>query len=138
MSSDKHPLLAQLRQATKGLLLMSETDAPLRPFVWPPEQLGEAGITPESVRAASGIAPDAPVEEATVDDLLGPSAAEEDWYGESERTEARRYAQLIRLIHASLKDARVYKYGEATKEVVLVGHADGGGYAGLATQVVET
>jgi hypothetical protein len=138
MSPDTPPLLAQLRQATKGLLLMSETDAPLKPFVWPPEHLGEAGITQQSVRAACGIAPDAPVEQAAVDELLGPSAAEEAWHDEEERTMARRFAQLVRMVESSLPEARVYKFGKARKEVVLVGRAEGGGYAGFITHVVET
>lgn len=127
-------VLAELRQATKGLLFMSESDYPFETVRW--EGLPE--ITPEYLRSLEGHSPDSPVEVRSVDDFFRQAAAEEAWKGEEELAAARRYQALVRLLKKSLEDVKVYRIGEINIPVYIVGRSGTDNWIGLSTRVVET
>jgi histidine triad (HIT) family protein len=115
-----------LRKAARGLLLPSEADAPLKPFLWE----GAGGkLSKDRVRELAGAGEDAPVEETTLDDLF-QAVPDED---------RPQFEQLAEAIRQQLSGVKVYKVGdEAERDVYVVGKTSDGQWAGLKTRVVET
>ena len=122
----KHPAVEALRKAARGLLLPSEEDAPLKPFLW--EGAGDK-LSKDRVRELAGAGGDAPVEETSLDDLF-EAVPEED---------RPQFEELAEAIRQQLAGVKVYKVGDgAEREVYVVGKTSDGQWAGLKTRVVET
>jgi hypothetical protein len=121
-----NPTVEALRKAARGLLLPSETDAPLKPFLWE----GAGGkLSKDRVRELAGAEEGASVEETSLDDLF-QAVPDED------RPQFEKLAEAIR---GQLSGVKVYKVGdEAEREVYIVGKTSDGQWAGLKTRVVET
>jgi hypothetical protein len=122
----KHPALEALKKASKGMLFPSETDAPMKAFLWE----GAGGkLTPDRLRELAGAEEGTEVEEMSLDDLLETVPSED-------APELQKVAGLIR---QHLSEVKVYKIGdEAERDVHIVGKAHDGEVAGLKTKVVET
>lgn len=136
---EKPPIVAELEAATHDLLLPSETDAPFRAFFWRVET-GES-LTGERAAQLAEIAVATPVEERTLDEVLGELAVEEAWMDEADKAQAQRFAALKKVLETKLSKLKIYVFGERRKDIVLVGEVESGGqrsYAGLITFVVET
>ena len=122
----KHPAVEALRKAARGLMLPSETDAPLKPFLW--ENAGSK-LTKDRVRELAGAGDDTPVEETSLDELF-ETVPDED------RPQFEKLAEAVR---QQLSGVKVYKLGdEAGRDVYVVGKTSDGQFAGLKTRVVET
>jgi hypothetical protein len=119
------PVLKELRAAVKGLLFPSETDAPLEAFVWPG---GGGPPTEAAVRANARPDADAPVEQVTLADLAKTIPSES----------RGAFLPLFGLLGHHLSGTTVFKVGETTIDVYVVGRTPDGRYAGVKTQVVET
>jgi hypothetical protein len=126
--------LAALTAASAGLLVPSESDYPLEPFVWP----GPAPITVAALLAHLGLPPDTPVETRGVERFLGRLARERDWMGAADRAKAARFGALQRLFLERLSDVVVYRVGEIELQVFTVGRDADGRYLGLRTTQIET
>jgi histidine triad (HIT) family protein len=121
-----NPTVEALRQASKGLLMPSESDAPFKPFLW---DAGGGDLTHEKLLQLAHEPTGAPVEEATLDDLFAtvPSAG------------LPRFQALRKALEQQLSGVKVYKVGdEAERQVHIVGKTRDGKLAGLKTSVVET
>ena len=129
-----HSIATQLKQASKSLLFLSESDAPFEIIHWPTQ--GE--LTPPKLLQLTGHPPDAAVELRTVDDFFAIATQEEDWHDEEERETAKRFQNLVSILKQNLSQLQVYRVGSIEIDVYIVGVTDGGGLAGLSTQVVET
>jgi hypothetical protein len=120
----KHPVVAALQKAARGLLFPSESEAKLEPFLW---QGGP--LTEDRLRQLGGAEADAPVEKESLDDLFRVVPQED----------RPQFDQLAQTIKGQLAEVHVYKVGEeAEKEVYIVGKTSDGQWAGLKTTVVET
>ena len=125
MAKAKDPVLDALRQASKGLVFMSETDAPLEPFAWE----GGGKLTRERVRELAGAEKGTAVEQTTLADFFGAVPSEDK----------DKFDALTKTLQEQLSGVKVYKVGdEAERQVYLVGKAPDGRWAGLKTTVVET
>lgn len=121
----KHPAVAALAKAAKGLLFPSETEAPLEPFLWP----GDAPLTAARLLELSGTEAGTPVAEVSLATLFRTIPKEDR--SSFERVQAALDEQLSAV--------KVYKVGaEAEKQVYIVGRTSDGQWAGLKTTVVET
>ncbi len=121
----KPPILPALRKAAKGLLFVSETDAPLEPFAWP----DEGSLTEDRLRELAGAEPGAAVEQTELEGFFRTVPAED----------REKFGRLEAVLRKQLADVTVYKVGdEAERQVYIVGRTPGGGWAGLKTVVVET
>ncbi|HEX8071334.1 MAG TPA: nuclease A inhibitor family protein [Pyrinomonadaceae bacterium] len=127
-------ILKALKAAAKGLLFMSETDAPFAPVSWSHE--GE--LTPDAVRELTKHDAATPVEVVSADDFFRAAVSEPDWKGPEELATARRFQTLLRLLHEKLADPRAYRVGKIELDVYVVGRAPSGKWLGLSTRVVET
>jgi hypothetical protein len=133
MKSDEQ-LCGELREATRGLLFMSESDYPFEVVRWE----GLEAVSPEHLRGVSGQGATAPVEERTIADFFRVAAGEPEWKDEAQRLVARRYQQLARLLEANLAEVKVYRVGAINIGVYVVGRSKEGSWLGLSTRVVET
>ena len=124
----------QLKQASKGLLFLSESDAPFEVIHWPAQ--GE--LTPPKFLQLTGHPPDAPVELRTVDDFFAIATAEEDWHDQDERETVQRFHNLVSILKQNLSQLQVYRVGSIDIDAYIVGVTDGGEWAGLSTKLVET
>jgi histidine triad (HIT) family protein len=119
------PTLAALKKAARGLRYTSETDAPLKPFLW------EDGnpLTEDHLRQLAGAEDGAAVEAETLDDFFRAVPPEDK----------AKFDQLAAVLKEQLSGIKVYKIGdEAEKEAYIVGKTSTGQWAGLQTTVVET
>ena len=120
-----NPILKELKDAAKGLLFPSESDAPIEAFVWP----GAAGPPDEAaVRANAKVAKGTPVEQVTLADLA--RTIPEESRGD--------FLPLFGVLAHHLSGTTVFKVGEVTIDVYVVGRTADGQYAGVKTEVVET
>ena len=120
-----NPILKELKDAAKGLLFPSESDAPVEAFVWP----GAAGPPDEAaVRANAKVAKDTPVKQVTLADLA--RTIPEESRGD--------FLPLFGVLGHHLSGTTVFKVGEVTIDVYVVGRTADGQYAGVKTEVVET
>jgi hypothetical protein len=132
MKSDEQ-LMEELREATRGLLFMSESDYPLEVFKW-----GSAEPTREALRGLAGKDSSAPVETQGAEEFFRAASSEPEWKGESELAVARRYKAVLRLLESNLSDLKVYRVGAIDMNVYVAGRAPSGNWFGVSTRVVET
>jgi hypothetical protein len=130
-STNQPSLLQELQQASEGLLFMSENDYPLTAFVW--EQAAN-GFNTDMLLAKAGHPAGTLVETRTVDNFFR-NAIRDDLYGEEA---AARFRQVVELLKTRLTDLQVYRLGEISIDVYVVGKTATGDLAGYSTRVIET
>ena len=128
------PADERIARAAKGLIFISETDAPIEPFRW--EKANE--VTADAVRNMVEIAVDAPVEEADVDDFFSKLTVKKEWFGDRESERAERFADLYAELRTNLRDLRVFRFGRIQISIYVVGVDAEGNLAGVMTKAVET
>jgi hypothetical protein len=133
MKTDEE-LLKDLREATAGLLFMSESDHPLEVIAWE----GGEPVTHVRLRREAGKGEDAPVAELTAAQLFRAAASEPDWKGAAELATARRYQSLVRLLEENLTDLAAYRVGEIDITAYVLGRSAEGNWLGVKTRMVET
>ncbi|GAB3814744.1 nuclease A inhibitor family protein [Pontibacter rugosus] len=129
-------LRQELQTASKGLLMLSETDAPFEFFYHQP--ISNEQFNPDTVALWDGQESETPVETLPIDKFLfrmqhPPSGAD---------AQARALAEQFKLLQDKLQELlqepKAYKIGQVNMPVYLIGRTESGAYAGLKTVVVET
>ena len=118
--------LDAMQNASKGLLMPSEGEAPFEPFLW-----NDAGdkLTQDRLLTLAGSAKGVFVEEMSLDSLFQTVPSEDK----------AKFQKLAAAIQQQLSGVKVYKVGkEAERNVYIVGKTKDGHWAGLKTRVVET
>ncbi|KYC35268.1 nuclease [Scytonema hofmannii PCC 7110] len=129
-------LINILKQASDGLLFMSESEYPFEVFLWDaPEQ---KDITPEFVLQKIGIPLDTPVESVEVDSFFEVAIAEQDWHSSEDKMIVKKYQNLVKLLKENLSDIKVMRFGSINIDVYIIGKTSNDHLAGLSTKVVET
>ncbi|HEX6185961.1 MAG TPA: nuclease A inhibitor family protein [Pyrinomonadaceae bacterium] len=126
-------ILEALKEATRGLTFMSESDYPVEVFDW-----GKAEPTPEFLRGLDGSVADAPVETRTAAEFFRAATSEPDWKGADELAVAKRFQALLRLLEENLSDLKVFRVGTINIPVYVAGRSASGSWLGVSTRVVET
>jgi hypothetical protein len=127
-------LVAQLKQASNGLLFGSETDAPFEVVSW----YAQGELTPAKLLQLTNYPPNTSVELRTVDDFFAIATAEEDWHDQEERETVKRFQNLVSVLKQNLSQLQVYRVGNTNIDAYIVGVTDGGEWGGLSTKMVET
>jgi hypothetical protein len=132
MSKD---VLEALKEASRGLLYPSETDAPFEPFVWE----GEEG-KPDKARVLEliGRPEKTRAKVMSLDAFFRDVTTEEDWHDAEEKAEVRKFRELVQALKGALTDIKVFKVGGVESDVYVVGRTRTGDWARLKTKVVET
>jgi len=129
-------VLKSLLHASHGLLFISESDAPLTPVDAP--GMPFTSLDDAAVRRLAGRPTTDPVETRGVDEFFHNAMTDQPWHTPQEKETVKRYQALVALIHTTLPDAKVYRVGRISIDVLILGTGPGGGALGLATKVVET
>ncbi|HKO44634.1 MAG TPA: nuclease A inhibitor family protein [Pyrinomonadaceae bacterium] len=111
-------LLEELKKASAGLLVMSESDYPFEIIHWD----GSTEINPEFLRSLTNEPADSRVEETTLEHVLASGPFE----------------HLEQFLRKHLTDLKVYKVGRINIPVYIVGRSPEGNWLGLSTRVVQT
>jgi hypothetical protein len=120
----QNPVLEALQNAVKGLLYISETEAPLEPFAWEAGEMDRKRLL-KMAGADKGTA----IEETTLDRFFRTISKEDK----------PRFDRLANVLKDNLTDVTMFKIGdEAERLVYVVGKMSDGGWAGIKTVVVET
>jgi hypothetical protein len=135
MTNTNSELRYKLQKASDGLLLMSESDYPFEVFLW---EAGCLVITPETILQKTGHPVDTPVEVVDIDSFFAVATAEQEWHNPEERETSKRFQALVETLRRNLNETKVYRLGERSIDVYIVGTTPTGDYAGLSTKVVET
>jgi len=121
----KDPTLEALKKASKGMLFVSDTEAPLEPFAWK----GAGELTEDLVRKQAKVEEGTAVEATTLDRFFRAVPSEDK----------AKFRELAQVLKEQLSGVKVYKVGdEPEKQVFIVGKTGDGKWAGLRTTVVET
>ncbi len=118
MKSDKE-ILADLKWAIRGLLVMSESDYPFELIQWD----GRTPITPEYLRSLSERKEDSAIEETDVAAFLGVN---------------EQFRNVLSVLKSNLEDIKVYKVGVINIPVYIVGRSAEGNWLGVSTRLIQT
>lgn len=129
----KHELL----QATDGLYMLSETDAPFEFFYHEKPDKGEP-FTPELVVEWDGKPAGTSIETMEIDAFLHRMKKPHAEADETQRQNAARFIKLEETLKRNLRNVKAYKISQTSMPVYLLGETETGDYAGLKTLVVET
>ena len=128
------PAIATIEAQCKGLLMPSETDAPILVKYWPSEKIE---LLPGDVAALAEQQIAAPVATQTVAEFFKNAATIENWMSDDDKTTAQRFQNLTETLQTQLENPQVYLFGERERAVVIIGKVKGG-FGGIVTLVVET
>ncbi|WP_375466925.1 nuclease A inhibitor family protein [uncultured Nostoc sp.] len=134
MTKTNSEILDQLRTATNGLLMMSESEYPFEVFLWEGIALG----TPQKVVQQTNHPQDTPIKIVGIDDFFQVATTEEDWHEEEEKATVKRFQALVQTLKENLSNLQVYRLGEIEIDVYIIGQIPSGDSIGLSTKVVET
>lgn len=126
---------ATLEEASRGLLMPSESDYPFIPFVW--KQRAAATLTPARLLKLAGHTPDTPVAAVSLDEFFRNVARPQPWHDSAQAAQVRQFRRLVKVLEANLSDIRVYRVGTVHIDVYIVGKV-GRDLVGLATVLIET
>ncbi len=126
--------MALITNAVDGLIFSSESDYPLKPFVW----TDPAPLSPQGLCKLAGLPDDTPITQVDVDAFFAPMLRLHPGASPEAQARAARYKQLLALLHQHLGAMTVYKLGRVEMPVFIVGRLANGSLAGLRTTVVET
>ena len=133
--SKQTALVHQLERLTEGLLVMSETDAPLSVVTWT-HRVGR----PTARRLASLVGEPHPelVEQTTVERFFRAALVSRPDQTAEDDVVVRRYVALVRFLKDRICDVRVFRFGRTMIRSYVVGVAPNGDWIGLSTNQTET
>jgi len=117
------PVPKALKDATKGLVFISETDSPVTPFAWPAGPISVAGV-----REQAGANPDAKVQEVSLAEIMRAVPAS---------VRGSYFPLLVALLDFP-SGVTAFKVGTVRSTLFIVGTTSAGYRAGVKTELVET
>lgn len=78
------------------------------------------------------------IEETTLEKFFYRPTKIEDWFGDEETETAQKFSALQKVIESNLQNVKVFRVGEISIDVYIVGVDADGNFAGLKTTVIET
>ncbi len=126
----------ELREASNGLLMMSETDAPFE--FYQAENMKDEPLNEETVLKLAAMPADYPFEETDLGYFFRNMTQARPEADEAGIEQAKRFANLQQKLQELLQDVKVYRIGDTQKMVLILGRTPDGAIAGLKTLVVET
>jgi hypothetical protein len=134
MDKNTSELLTVLHNAVDGLEWISESNAPFSVFSWhhPPD------LTDETVLELTQHPFSTPIERLDPASFFDWATQEQDWHSAEDRAIVHRYQALVAILNQHLHNLTVYRLGDITLDLYIVGETSDGEVIGLATQAVET
>ena len=126
-------IVEKLKEASTGLLMMSESDYPFDVVQWE----GAAPATQEKILQLTG-SQDQPVEVVDLDYLFRNCAFEQEWHNELQKKDVKKFQRLVQTLKDNLSDISVYRVGQINIDAYIIGQTKDGDLAGVVTKLVET
>ncbi|OYE06702.1 nuclease [Nostoc sp. 'Peltigera membranacea cyanobiont' 232] len=123
----------KLKEASTGLLMMSESDYPFEVVQWE----GAAPATQEKILQLTG-SQDLPVEVVDLDYLFRNCAFEQEWHNELQKKDVKKFQTLVQTLKDNLSNISVYRVGQINIDAYIIGETKDGDLAGVVTKLVET
>lgn len=124
-----------LKQASDGLLMISESEYGFEPFVWEGCSLENLET---SLSELTGTSLDSPIQTISLRDLFRNVAEEKEWHDDSQKADVAKFQALVKTMEQNLSDLRVYRIGRIEIDVYIVGKTAAGAISGLHTKLIET
>ena len=118
MKTDKE-ILGELKRASAGLLVMSESDYPFELIEWS----GDRVITPDFLCSVSDLTEGTSIKQTDTKTFLG---------------ENEHFHRLQAVIENNLAEVKVYKIGTINIPVYIVGRSPEGNWLGVSTRLIQT
>lgn len=135
----KKTIVEKLAIACKGLVMMSETEAPFAVVLFD-DDLAE-DLTIEKLLKLTRKPKDSKVEIVELDDFFFNAVTEEEWHNREEIEMVQRFQSLAQTLETNLTDIQVFRVRadlDAEIHVYILGRTAERNLAGLSTKVVET
>ena len=132
-SMNDKELINQLKQASQGLLWLSESDYPFETVL-----MENVDDIESKLLELTDSSADTKIEVRELDNFFDRVTEEKDWYNDEEMLICRRYQELVKLLKTHLTDIKVYRVGEIEVNCYILGKTESGSVAGLSTISVET
>lgn len=129
-------LLESIARACNGLVVTSETDSPVVAVAFR-LPLGSA-LTEQDVLGLVGRDVATRIEEQSLPEFFEPLGRRRDWHDGRDAEMAQRFRRLERILQRRLTDARVFRIGDRSIDVWVLGRARDGRLVGVQTRVLET
>ena len=126
-------LLALLQDACKGLVYISETDAPVTAFVADHKISKGEDIIHQLIGKT-----DEAVSEVDFGQFFSHLTTIKEWHGDREKARAKKFLDLQKLIEENLSDRKVFRIGNIRIRIYAVGLDSSGRLVGITTNAVET
>ncbi len=126
-------IVEKLKEASTGLLMMSESDYPFEVVQWE----GAAPATQEKILQLTG-SQNLPVEVVELDYFFRNCAFEQEWHNELQKKDVKRFQTLMQALKDNLSDISVYRVGQINIDAYIIGQTQDGDLAGVVTKLVET
>ncbi|WP_181154305.1 MULTISPECIES: nuclease A inhibitor family protein [Nostoc cyanobionts] len=123
----------KLKEASSGLLMMSESDYPFEVVQWE----GAAPATQEKILQLTG-SQYLPVEVVDLDYLFRNCAFEQEWHNELQKKDVKKFQTLVQTLKDNLRNISVYRVGQINIDAYIIGETKDGDLAGVVTKLVET
>ncbi len=123
----------RLAKVCEGLVYISEIDSPVT--VYEGTSVSELSSSNFAAQLDAG---DAPIGEAGFSTLFARLTAKKDWHGERERSRAKKFLDLQKLIEENLRDPKVFRIGRIQIRIYAVGLDPDGRILGITMRAVET
>lgn len=121
----------KLENAAKGLLMMSESDYPFTYFTTEASAIDDQLLLSLAEQPAG-----APIEKTDIDKLLRNMTSTAS--GSVNQRTAEQFTNLSNQLKEELTELAVYRIGEISIEVLIIGFTKEGTIAGMRTKLIET
>lgn len=126
----------KIKQASDGLLMMSESEYPFEAFLW--SNQAQEPITAQKLLELTGHPQDSPIEEVELEYFFRNCAFEQEWHNELQKSDVKKFKKLVEYLKENLKSIKVYRIGTRNIDVYIIGKTLDEDLAGVSTKVVET
>ncbi len=126
----------KLKQATNGLLMMSESEYQFEVFLWAGE--AQEPLTHQKLLQLTGYPQETSIEIVELDYFFRNCIQEKEWYDETQKQNVPKFKSLVKTLKNNLTDINVYRIGTISIDVYIVGKTPDQDLAGISTKVVET
>ena len=126
----------KLKQASDGLLMISESEYPFEAFLW--SNQAQEPITAQKLLELTGHPQDSPIEEVELEYFFRNCAFEKEWHNELQKSDVKKFKKLVESLKENLKSIKVYRIGTRNIDVYIIGKTLDEDLAGVSTKVVET
>lgn len=127
-------VLPLISRACKGLVYISETDAPVTPV-----DLGTAdSINGEIILQRVGLKAGTEINEVEGERFFAKLTAIKEGQTDSQKARAKKFLALGKVLEKNLRSLKVYRFGQIRIDILIVGLDDAGQILGVRTNAVET